>query len=222
MTPQSTESATLAGEEEEGLFMRLPTDHEKKAKAHAGYLFAWQTPVLDGKLKAMRALELASVFDNVDKAKRWIGTGRDLQPLADKVSSAWDLVSIGLPHHGRLLVVSYSERGKQIRLVSKQFRMSEVPSTISKVWERTVESSKNDLGPRSAGADSRGCAADPSDATGAPCVDRVEGQVPRSAHSLPRRIGLRRCSTGRSESAKRADSRPERGSGVALLPRLFC
>ena len=84
---------------------------------------------------------------------------------------------------------------------------------ISKLWERSVESSKDDLGPGStgsAGANSRGCATGSADATGAPCADRMEGQMPRSAHSLPRRIRLRRCSTGRSESAKRTKNRPER------------
>jgi para-nitrobenzyl esterase len=53
------------------------------------YLFAWETPVLGGKLKSPHAIELAFVFDNVDKADGMLGTGPDLQPLADKVSAAW-------------------------------------------------------------------------------------------------------------------------------------
>jgi para-nitrobenzyl esterase len=53
------------------------------------YIFAWQTPVLGGKLKSPHGIELAFVFDNTDKTTGMNGTGADLQPLADKVSSAW-------------------------------------------------------------------------------------------------------------------------------------
>jgi para-nitrobenzyl esterase len=69
------------------------------------YLFEWQTPVLGGKLKATHGIEVAFVFDNVDKPPAgWIGEGR-VQPLADKVSSTWAEFSrtgnpshLGLPH----------------------------------------------------------------------------------------------------------------------------
>jgi para-nitrobenzyl esterase len=64
------------------------------------YLFAWETPVLGGKLKSPHAIELAFVFDNVDKATGMTGTGADLQPLADKVSSAWvAFARTGNPNH---------------------------------------------------------------------------------------------------------------------------
>jgi para-nitrobenzyl esterase len=53
------------------------------------YQFAWETPVLGGKLKSPHAVELAFVFDNMDAATGITGTGADLQPLADKVSGAW-------------------------------------------------------------------------------------------------------------------------------------
>ena len=64
------------------------------------YLFAWETPVLGGKLKSPHAIELAFVFDNIDKATGMIGTGADLQPLAGKVSSAWvAFARTGNPNH---------------------------------------------------------------------------------------------------------------------------
>ena len=53
------------------------------------YIFAWQTPVLGGKLKSPHGIELAFVFDNTDKTTGMNGTGADLRPLADKVSGAW-------------------------------------------------------------------------------------------------------------------------------------
>ncbi|MGA8870328.1 MAG: carboxylesterase/lipase family protein [Candidatus Acidiferrales bacterium] len=53
------------------------------------YLFAWRTPVLGGKLKSPHGIEMPFVFDNLDGAEDRIGTGADLQSLADKVSGAW-------------------------------------------------------------------------------------------------------------------------------------
>jgi len=83
------------------------TQAERKAAQRAApvymYIFAWQTLALGGKLKAMHAVELAFVFDNVDKAVGWIGTGAHLQYLADKVSSAWAAFAhTGNPSHAGL------------------------------------------------------------------------------------------------------------------------
>jgi para-nitrobenzyl esterase len=64
------------------------------------YVFGWQTPVLGGKLKSPHAIELAFVFDNVSSQTGMIGTGSDLQPLADKVSAAWAAFArTGNPSH---------------------------------------------------------------------------------------------------------------------------
>ena len=84
--------------------MSAITQAERKAGQHAApaymYIFDWQTPVLGGKLKASHGVELAFVFDNVDKAPGWVGTGASLQPLADKVSSAWTAFArAGNPNH---------------------------------------------------------------------------------------------------------------------------
>ena len=55
---------------------------------------------LGGKLKASHGMELTFVFDNVDKAPGWVGTGTSLQPLADKVSAAWAAFAhSGNPNH---------------------------------------------------------------------------------------------------------------------------
>lgn len=83
------------------------TQAERKAAQHAGsaymYLFDWQTPVLGGKLKASHGIELPFVFGNVDKAAGLVGTGAELQPLADKVSSAWTAFArTGNPNHAGL------------------------------------------------------------------------------------------------------------------------
>jgi len=53
------------------------------------YYFQWQTPVLGGRLHTPHDTEMLFVFDNVAMAPGLLGTGADLQPLADKVSGAW-------------------------------------------------------------------------------------------------------------------------------------
>jgi len=64
------------------------------------YIFAWETPALGGKLKSPHAVELAFVFDNVHTQNGIIGTGADLQPLADQVSGAWTAFArTGNPSH---------------------------------------------------------------------------------------------------------------------------
>jgi para-nitrobenzyl esterase len=67
------------------------------------YIFAWPSPVLGGRLKAAHMVDVPFVFDNVDKAPEWVGTGPDLQPLADRVSSAWvAFARSGNPNHSGL------------------------------------------------------------------------------------------------------------------------
>ena len=53
------------------------------------YLFKWQSPVFDGKYKAVHCMELPFVFDNVDLANHMTGGGVEAHLLADKMSAAW-------------------------------------------------------------------------------------------------------------------------------------
>ena len=80
---------------------------ERKAAQHAApvymYRFDWETPVLDGKLKASHAMELPFVFDNVDRGAGMVGKDVGLQPLADKMSGAWTAFArTGNPDHAGL------------------------------------------------------------------------------------------------------------------------
>jgi para-nitrobenzyl esterase len=69
------------------------TQAERKVAQRAApvylYLFQWQTPVLGGRLHTPHFLEINFAYDNIAKAPTLLGTGRALQPLADKVSGAW-------------------------------------------------------------------------------------------------------------------------------------
>jgi para-nitrobenzyl esterase len=53
------------------------------------YLFKWETPVLGGRLHSPHTVEIPFAYDNIAKAPTWLGSGPDLQPLADKVCGAW-------------------------------------------------------------------------------------------------------------------------------------
>jgi para-nitrobenzyl esterase len=73
--------------------MSAITEAERKSAQRAApaylYLFQWQTPVLGGRLHSPHTIEIPFAYDNIAKAPTLLGTGRDLQPLADKVSGAW-------------------------------------------------------------------------------------------------------------------------------------
>ncbi len=89
--------------------MNAITQAERKAAQHAApaymYIFDWRSPVLGGKLRSPHGIELAFVFDNTDKTTGMNGTGADLAPLAERVSTAWAAFARtgnpntpGLPH----------------------------------------------------------------------------------------------------------------------------
>lgn len=64
------------------------------------YLFTWQSPVFDGKYKALHCMELPFVFDNIDRCEQMTGGGEEANRLADKVSSAWiHFARNGNPNH---------------------------------------------------------------------------------------------------------------------------
>lgn len=53
------------------------------------YLFAWETPVLDGLLKSCHALEVPFVFDNIALSKSLTGYAPERAALAEKMSASW-------------------------------------------------------------------------------------------------------------------------------------
>jgi para-nitrobenzyl esterase len=64
------------------------------------YLFTWQSPVMDGKFKAMHCMELPFVFNNVARCEEMTGGGKEAYVLADKMSQAWiNFARTGNPNH---------------------------------------------------------------------------------------------------------------------------
>lgn len=53
------------------------------------YLFTWQSPVMDGKYKAVHCMELPFVFNNIARCEEMTGGTKEAYALADKMSKAW-------------------------------------------------------------------------------------------------------------------------------------
>ena len=76
---------------------------QKAAQAKAPvYLWQinWRTPVRDGLFLSPHCVELPFVFNNVWHAPEMVGTGPDIQPLADRASATWVAFGrTGNPNH---------------------------------------------------------------------------------------------------------------------------
>ena len=53
------------------------------------YMFAWESPVLDGILRSTHCMEIPFVFNNADLHASMTGGGKEAIELADKMSQAW-------------------------------------------------------------------------------------------------------------------------------------
>jgi para-nitrobenzyl esterase len=76
------------------------------------YLFTWQSPVLDGAIKAVHCMELPFVFNNIPLWEEFTGGGAEAIALADKISGAWiNFARHGNPNHKGLPTWdAYSEK----------------------------------------------------------------------------------------------------------------
>jgi para-nitrobenzyl esterase len=76
-----------------GMWKGSLTLAERKAAQNAApvwmYMLTWETPVSRGRLRCPHALEIPLVFDNVEKARNFVGRGDDPQVVADQMSTAW-------------------------------------------------------------------------------------------------------------------------------------
>ena len=87
------------------LFRPLVIQQANKRSSNNGapvyvYLFAWQSPALDGAYKAFHCMDLPFVFDNIANSEEMTGGGPRAHQLADKVSQAWiQFARTGNPNH---------------------------------------------------------------------------------------------------------------------------
>jgi para-nitrobenzyl esterase len=67
------------------------------------YWFAWDSPILDGRLHSFHCSEMPFVFDNTDRCDHMTGGGPEARALAARISSAWvQFARTGDPNHGGL------------------------------------------------------------------------------------------------------------------------
>jgi para-nitrobenzyl esterase len=67
------------------------------------YLFAWQTPQLDGRPRAFHSAEIAFVFHNADLCTNLTGGRPEALKLADRIAGAWvHFARTGDPNHAGL------------------------------------------------------------------------------------------------------------------------
>jgi para-nitrobenzyl esterase len=93
------------------------------------YLLTWETPVARGRLKSPHALEIPLVFDNVEKARNFVGRGEAPQKVADQMSAAWlafartgDPNTPGLPNWP-----SYDARRRATMIFDLESRVADDP-----------------------------------------------------------------------------------------------
>lgn len=83
--------ASLAGDQ----MMRINSitlaqrKHARGAAPVFLYLFTWETPAMQGRLKSCHALEIPFVFDNIARGGNFTANRPECQGLADKMSEAW-------------------------------------------------------------------------------------------------------------------------------------
>jgi para-nitrobenzyl esterase len=82
------------------------------------YLLTWETPVARGRLKCPHALEIPLVFDNVEKARNFVGRGDEPQVVADQMSAAWlAFARSGDPNAGGLPTWPTYDQGRRATMV---------------------------------------------------------------------------------------------------------
>ena len=96
----------IFGHVEAGLRYRIATVTHARRKAAQNaapvytYIFAWRTPILDGRPRAFHRSDIAFGFDNTDRCAHLTGGTEEARSLAARMSSAWiAFARTGDPNH---------------------------------------------------------------------------------------------------------------------------
>ncbi|HZZ69073.1 MAG TPA: carboxylesterase family protein [Phenylobacterium sp.] len=109
---------------------------ERKAAQHAApvwmYMLTWETPVAKGRLRSPHALEIPLVFDNVEKARSFVGRGDEPQAVADQMSAVW----LAFAHAGDPGWPAYDTKTRATKLFDVESRIVNDPlPDVRKVLE---------------------------------------------------------------------------------------
>jgi para-nitrobenzyl esterase len=102
------------------------------------YLFTWETPVLNGRLKSTHALEIPFMFDNLSPARNFTGESPELVPLAEKMSEAWlAFARDGKPgYRGLPAWPAYELEARATMIFDTSCRVENDPfSEVRRAWE---------------------------------------------------------------------------------------
>lgn len=94
------------------------------------YLFTWRTPIEGGRRLTPHTVEMGFTFNNVWSVPEMVGTGPDLQPLADKVSSTWAAFArTGNPHvEGLPAWPPYDAKNRATMLINNDWTLVNDPN----------------------------------------------------------------------------------------------
>jgi len=100
-----------------------------KAPAYL-YLLTWKTPVQDGTRFSPHCLEIPFVFNNVWHMPELVGTGPEIQPLADQISGAWlAFARSGNPSHSGIPQwPAYQANQRATMLIDREWRVMNDPN----------------------------------------------------------------------------------------------
>ncbi len=126
------------------------TSERKAAQGAApvyAYYFKWYTPVRQGKLRSMHAIELPFVFDHVDDARFMVGDGQDRYALADQMSAAWAAFArTGNPNHPGLPMWKPFTTGERATMVfDRECRLENDPYGDERRMLATIRESQREL-----------------------------------------------------------------------------
>lgn len=102
------------------------------------YLFTWETPVLNGRLKSAHALEIPFMFDNLSSARNFTGESPELVPLAKKMSEAWlAFARDGKPgYRGLPAWPAYEPEGRATMIFDTACRVENDPGgEVRRAWQ---------------------------------------------------------------------------------------
>lgn len=102
------------------------------------YLFTWETPALQGRLKSCHALEIPFVFDNLAHSGNFIGNAPECAGIAERMSEAWlSFARDGAPHyHGLPSWPAYTPEERATMIFDATCRVVNDPGSVERqAWQ---------------------------------------------------------------------------------------